>query len=183
MRSEELRYRKVVARGTFESQAQILLDNRTYQGRAGYHVITPLRIAGTDRGVLVNRGWVELGASRDVLPAAKPPQGEVEVHGIVETPSRPLNIWGMMGKPDPAWGRRWPYLDIDYFQTQTGYALEPFLILQDPSDPGGLIRVWPQLEIRHEIHIAYAIQWLAFAVIVLIVYLRLFFSRPKTQET
>jgi surfeit locus 1 family protein len=180
--SEALRFRKIVVRGIFEPQHQILLDNRTYQGRAGYHVITPLRISDTDRRVLVNRGWIEMGKSRDVLPIDKPPPGEVEVHGIIEILSCPPNILGMIGKPNPSWGKRWPYLDIDYFQTQAGYALEPFLILEDRSDPGGLVRIWPQLEIDPTIHTAYAIQWFAFATIVLIVYSRLVFGRPKTQE-
>lgn len=37
-------------------------------GRAGYHVIAPLRMEGSDAVVLVNRGWIELGSDRNVLP-------------------------------------------------------------------------------------------------------------------
>src|SRR5918999_6369661 len=126
---KELRFRKVLARGTFDPEQQILLDNRTYQGRAGYHVVTPLRLSASGIRVLVNRGWVELGRSRAGLPVGPPPQGEVAIHGIIEIPSIPPNIFGMLSQPGPAWGNRWPYLDLDldYFQARTGTILQPFL--------------------------------------------------------
>ena len=180
---EELRFRKVLARGTFDPEQQILLDNRTYQGRAGYHVVTPLRLSASGIRVLVNRGWVELGRSRAELPVVPPPQGEVAIHGIIEIPSIPPNIFGMLSQPGPAWGNRWPYLDLDYFQARTGTILQSFLILQDPSDPGGLVRVWSQLKIRHETHIGYAIQWFAFAAMVLVIYLRttLRYAEPERR--
>ena len=65
-----MRYRRVIARGTFQSEGQIFLDNKTDDasaslapGRAGYHVITPLRLTGSNATVLVNRGWLPRAAS------------------------------------------------------------------------------------------------------------------------
>ena len=78
---ESIRFSRVVARGYFEPAYQILLDNQIYKGQAGYHVITPLHIAGSTVRVLVNRGWVPVGADRNNLPVVATPQSEVEVTG------------------------------------------------------------------------------------------------------
>ena len=53
-----LQYRRIVARGHYEPQHQILIDNRTYRQQAGFHVVTPLRVEGSDIRLLVNRGWI-----------------------------------------------------------------------------------------------------------------------------
>jgi len=55
---DALNYAPVTVRGRFETDRQFLVDNRIYQEQAGYHVITPLRIAGSDVRLLVNRGWL-----------------------------------------------------------------------------------------------------------------------------
>ena len=70
---EALRFRKLQARGLFESDGQILIENRRQGNRNGFHVITPLRIADSDMRVLVNRGWIPAGrtAARRPLPCPR----------------------------------------------------------------------------------------------------------------
>src|SRR6478672_5906356 len=52
-----LLFRRVRARGEFLPGRQIFIDNRIHEGRAGFEVVTPLRLP--DGGaVLVDRGWV-----------------------------------------------------------------------------------------------------------------------------
>src|SRR4029077_20660428 len=46
---------------------QFLLDNRTWHGRAGYEVLTPLERAGAP-ALLVDRGWVPFPGVRARLP-------------------------------------------------------------------------------------------------------------------
>ena len=57
------RYRHIEAAGHYDQTRQILIDNMVHAERAGYFVITPFALAGGG-WVLVNRGWVPLGASR-----------------------------------------------------------------------------------------------------------------------
>src|SRR5687768_2143218 len=63
------RVERVVVRGQFLHQHTLLLDNRLRQGRPGYEVLTPLALEDGRTHVLVNRGWVAAGASRDTPPA------------------------------------------------------------------------------------------------------------------
>ena len=65
---QPLRFRKLRATGVFESDGQILIENRHLGNRIGFHVITPLRIRGSEMRVLVNRGWIPAGA---VKPASR----------------------------------------------------------------------------------------------------------------
>lgn len=61
------RYARVRVEGRWEPRRQFLLDNRTHEGRAGYEVLTPLRL-DDGRVLLVNRGWVPFTGYRDRLP-------------------------------------------------------------------------------------------------------------------
>jgi len=65
---DTLRFRRVIARGRYEPEQQILIDNRVHRGQAGYHVLTPLRL---EDGAVRRAGEPGLGAAgqdRAVLP-------------------------------------------------------------------------------------------------------------------
>jgi len=169
---EVLRFRKLRARGTFEAEGQILIANRRQANRIGFHVITPLRIQGSDSRVLVNRGWI--AAPGDGGPVAAPiPAGEVAMTGEAHLPAPPA--LALHGSPEAAkdWGRRWPYLTLELYTAATGIQVLPVVVLQDPDTVGGFLRLWPQESPKEGMHIGYAIQWFAFALITLVLWLRL----------
>src|SRR6266850_376746 len=83
----------VSATGTFLPKYTVLLDNKLRHGKAGYEVVTPLRLAGSELQVLVNRGWVQAPPTRDALPEVRAPSGEVRIEGIaIERLPRLLNV-------------------------------------------------------------------------------------------
>ncbi len=179
----DLRFRRILVKGHFEHDKQILLDNQTHDGRAGVHVLTPLRIGNSETRVLIDRGWMDLGPSREHLPEPEVPEGEMEVHGVIDIPSPPRFILGDASQPSPAWGRLWPYIDLDYFSKYAGYPVKPYLIRQEPSDPYGYVRVLPTVETRSAMHLGYAIQWFGLAVIALCVYVGMSVSRTDKRQT
>jgi surfeit locus 1 family protein len=179
----DLRFRRILVKGHFEHDKQILLDNQTHDGRAGVHVLTPLRIGDSETRVLIDRGWIDLGPGREHLPEPEVPEEKLEVRGVIDIPSPPPFTLGNPGKAGPAWGRLWPYLDFEYFQRYAGYPIEPFVIRQDPSDPYGYVRVLPNVETKWPMHIGYAIQWFAFAVVAFGVYLGMSISRADKRLT
>ncbi len=178
---EALRFRKLRARGTFEAGGQILIENRRQGSRIGFHVITPLHISGSDSRVLVNRGWI--AADNDGDPVAAPvPAVEITVTGEAHLPSAPALV--LHGNPEAAkdWGRRWPYLTLDLYRAATGTQVLPVVILQHPDDAGGFLRSWPQEMPKEGMHIGYAIQWFAFALIALVLWLRLSLVRGADRS-
>jgi len=179
---ETLRFRKLRAQGTFEAEGQILITNRRQAGRIGFHVITPLRIRGSDNRVLVNRGWI--AASGDGSSVAVPiPAGEVTVTGEAHLPASPA--LALHGNPEAAkdWGRRWPYLTLELYTAATGIRIQPVVMLQDPGTAGGFVRVWSQEMPKADMHTGYAIQWFAFALIALVLWLRLSLVRGLDGRT
>jgi surfeit locus 1 family protein len=158
---EALRYRRVLLRGSFDVSRQILLDNQVHQEQAGYHVITPLRIAGSELHVLVNRGWLPAPADRRVLPAVEAPAGEVELSGIAVLP--PRRFFNLAAQPSSGWAPVWQNLDLERYRQSVDYPLQPVIIQLDPASPAGYVREWRRPDERAERHRSYALQWFAFA--------------------
>jgi surfeit locus 1 family protein len=172
-----LRYRQVQVEGAFEAAEQVYIENRRRGGSNGFHVITPLRMAGSDVRVLVNRGWIPARPDGG-LTAADVPQGPVVITGEVDVPSPPaLDLAGGAGAR--AWGDRWPYLTVALYQARVAYPVQPLVVLQAAGDSGGFVREWPRPAADDIMHLGYAVQWFAFAVIALVIYLRLSLERPQ----
>ena len=164
-------YRQASARGVYDGKHQLLIDNKVYRSQAGYDVLTPLRIQGTDAWVLVNRGWVARGPSRKELPAVPAPQGTVEVHGLIEVPDgKPLFLSGGY-REGSGWPARALWLDLASYEKQTGYRLQPFELLQDPKDPGDYPRHWQIVTLPPEKSVSYAVQWFTMAGALVIIYI------------
>ena len=75
MAQDDVLLRRVEVRGEFVPKFTVFVDNRIYKHQPGFHVATPLRIAGSERYVLVNRGWVAGPRDRS-LPVVSAPAGE-----------------------------------------------------------------------------------------------------------
>ena len=180
--AEALRFHRVRARGVYEPRYQILLDNRVHQGQAGYHVLTPLRIEDSDMRVLVNRGWVPLGESRDRPPKIETPSETVEVTGVATLPSEvPLKL--VAPPAAGSWQLVWPYLDIQSYRAATGYAVQPVVVLLDPQSPaGGFDRHWTRLDSGVAVHQGYAFQWFALAMALLAVYVYLGVRAARSSD-
>ena len=167
---EEFRYRKVAVRGHFEPAYQILLDNRVHNEQAGYHVITPFQIESSELYILVNRGWVPLGADRSVLPKINTPKDMMGISGIATLP--PSKIYEL--KPPEAttkWQTVWQNLDIKRYREAAPIQLQPIIIQMDNDSSSGFVREWPRPDNRIQTHQGYAFQWYGMAVMLLIFYI------------
>lgn len=175
--AETLHYRKVTARGTYEPQRQILIDNRVHQQRAGFHVITPLRIEGSDVRVLVNRGWIAGSGDHDRVPEVATPAGTVEVSGQAMVPSS-LFFTLKEESSDGTWQRVWQNLDIERYARVAGFPVQPVVIQMSPdSAAGGFVRDWPRPDDRRLTNLGYALQWWSFAAATVALWLYFGFRR------
>ncbi|HSQ79627.1 MAG TPA: SURF1 family protein [Casimicrobiaceae bacterium] len=154
------RFRHVVVTGTFDADHQILIDNEVRAGRAGYDVVTPMKLAD-DRIVLVDRGWVAMGPTRAIPPSAPPPAGVVSLRGRVDIPAR---HYFELGDGDVPEGPVWEHLDPQRFGAATGLPVLP-IVVEAVEGPGGegLARDWPRPDFGIEMHQGYMLQWYTFA--------------------
>ncbi len=167
IRTENVALRRVEARGRFEPAHMVYLDNRVYHKVPGYHVVVPLRISGSSRYVLVNRGWIAATRDRITVPRVDLPQEEVVVRGIATVPTdRYLEL-----SPEVVQGKVWQNLALARYREATGLDVHPVLILQEAGAGDGLVRDWPAPDFGRNTHLAYAFQWFALAAAILIYYL------------
>lgn len=162
---------RVVVRGEFLGGQTVLLDNKLRHGRAGYEVITPLRLNAATH-VLVNRGWIEAGPSREALPVVRTPSKEVTVEGIALA-----RLPRAMEAGTAARGKLRQNLDIQDYAAETGLALEPRVIEQHSAADDGLLREWPRPDAGVEKHASYALQWYSLAGLALALAIVLSFRR------
>ena len=175
-----LRYRPVAADGTFDGSRQILVDNKVEEGRAGYHVVTPLLLAD-GRAVLVDRGWIAGGATRAQLPTAPPPAGTVTVHGRVNIPA-PNYVELTHDAPR---GAVWQNLDPARFASATGLPVPPIVLEQTAPIGAGdrLVRNWPAPDFGIEKHRIYMVQWYLFAATAAGLWLFVNLRRARRKES
>lgn len=180
---ERLRYYRVVAEGEYEAGHQFLLDNRVLDKQVGYHVITPLRLKGSQTRILVNRGWVKGNPDRSVLPEVPPPSGLQRVTGVAIVPHDKIFMLAKPAAIGKTWPPVWQQLDLKRFQTATGQALQPVVMLLDPdSEGGGLARRWRRLDTGIAVHQGYAFQWFSLAVALIAVFLFVSIRRPNSPD-
>ncbi len=170
--AESLKYSKVVARGRYAIAHLIFLDNQIYQGRAGYQVITPLKLEGSDVEVLVYRGWVPVGEDRNVLPAITTTQEQIEVKGIAHVPSNKYYELGHAEESMSQWQKVWQNIDIQRYQRLVKNPVQPVAILMEASTPeSGYIQDWPRPDLKVGVNQGYAIQWYAMSFALIVIYL------------
>lgn len=176
---ESLRYRKIIARGRYEAQRQILVDNRTHNEQPGYHVVTPLRLEGSDVRLLVNRGWVPALAEHRQLPQFDTPDGVVEVRGTAVVPGSRFFTLGTESAGSE-WKTVWQNLDLSGYRQAVGFAVQPVVIELDAQSPaGGFVRDWRRPDERIHTNLGYALQWWAFAATTVVLWLVLSHRRPS----
>lgn len=163
----DYQYREIESSGEYRNEHTIYLDNKTYQGRAGYHIITPFRIKNSNLHVAVNRGWIATGNDRRVLPTIESEEGEKILTGTVISPEiRALEISKQITQ-----GPVWDNFNLQRYQETTGLEFQPLLILQNKKEDDGLRRDWSKPDSGATKNMGYAIQWFSLAATTLIIFL------------
>ena len=167
---EGMQHQAATATGHYDRVHQFLLDNKTSEGRVGYQVLTPFRLRDSAVAVLVNRGWIPLGASREQLPDPGVAEDQRRITGRIKIPAASTF---MLGEEEPRDG--WPYrvqrIHLASMREELGYDLLPVVLLLDAQQTDGFVRSWNSLPFGPERNVGYAVQWFGLALALLIIYL------------
>ena len=170
---QEMMFRRAVATGRYIEKLQILLDNKVYQGQAGYHVLTPLLLSGSGTLLLVNRGWVPWGPDRQRLPRIDTPRQELTVRGRLFKPTQHA-ISFEQGSASDAFQAVWQNLDLERFEDLAGYRVHRLIMRLDADADGDakLVRENTAYEDNWiQRHHGYAVQWFGLALVLVLVFL------------
>jgi len=175
-----LKYRKISIQGHYLSQPSFLYDNRLHQGQPGYHVISAFKPTASQRILLVNRGWIAQGNSRDSLPVIDIDSTETVLHGILYHPIASVVLTDKTEQHDLQ--QRVQRIDISQLQTQFDQSLLPYMIWLAPDQAQGYVRAWQPHYRDPRKNTAYAVQWFSFALILLFLYFKLNTRRLPQPE-
>lgn len=182
---EDLQYRQIVVTGEYDNEHIFLLDNKIYQGQVGYEVIEPF-VTSSTLVVFVNRGWIAQGRDRADLPEVDAINGKVQLRGSVYVPPGEQLTLGDI-QPNANWPKVIQSLDVPQLAGfSTGAEnprIFPYSIRLNETTPGVLMRNWTPVSTRAEKHRAYAVQWFAMAVALVLLYVYYSITVPLINET
>lgn len=173
------RYQRVETRGHYLPERQVLLDNMpSEQGRPGFRVLTPFELSEGGY-VLVDRGWIPMN-DREIDPSTlEVDRSARTVRGVLDELPRPgLRLSDGREQAPTAWPRIMNFPEQDELESALEMPLARRIVLLDPNEPDGFERQWrtPQA-FGPERHIGYAIQWFAFALVAVVLYIVMSFRR------
>ena len=172
-------HRPVRLSGQWVPQASVFLDNRQMNGRVGLYLVTPLRLDGSGRAVLVQRGWVPRDfTDRSRVPAIATPAGTVHVEGRLASSPSKLYELGEAGT-----GAIRQNIDLAAFAQETGLDLLGVSVLQSADAADGLQRDWPRIAFGVQKHHGYAFQWFALCALAGVLYVWFQFISPRRKRS
>jgi surfeit locus 1 family protein len=174
-------YRPAKALGQYDSKHQFLYDNRTHNGRPGYHVLTPFVLEGQKQvAVLVNRGWIPYNGHRDNIQSITVESAELALQGVIKSPSRSITL------NDEVMTNEYPqtiqFISLKDMGEKLGYAFFPIVIELDKSAKDGFVREWQPFYGSIAKHNGYAMQWFAMAFVLLILFLKLSTTKKDSKK-
>lgn len=171
-------HRPVQLSGTWEPGRTVFLDNRQMNTRVGFFVVTPLRLAGSERVVLVQRGWVPRDfTDRSRVPDVATPAGLVHLEGRLAPPPGKLYELGEAGS-----GSIRQNIDPAAFARETGLSVLEVSVLQTDASADGLLREWPRVALDVHKHHGYAFQWFALCALAGLLYLWFQVISPRRKR-
>jgi surfeit locus 1 family protein len=162
----EVLHQRVLISGSWIAQSTVYLDNRQMDGKVGFFILTPLRLEGSDKVVMVQRGWAPRNfEQRETVPLVETPSGLVQIEGNIALSPSKLYEPGQSAK-----GLIRQNLDMQAFRGETGLPLLNFTVRQTGLPSEGLWRNWPAVNYGIDKHYGYAFQWFGLSALVITLY-------------
>ncbi len=155
-------YRRVSASGAMLYDREVMYAGRSHEGSPGVDLLTPMKIAGRDTVVMVNRGWAYSADAAHIENARWKEKDSAQVAGYAET---------FAGTERQQTERRVHALDHAAIQKLVGMPVAPYIVVQtsDSVVHGDSVPVrlnFPALD--EGPHQSYAIQWFSFALVAVV---------------
>lgn len=174
-------YERIRVAGTYIS-TQFLLDNQFFQHQFGYHVLSVLRLDDGEGYLLVDRGFMKGDPLRQKLPTDNLvlPEGRQVLEGYAYYPS--YNRWI---KQLAIQGNQ-PIIVIEQFLPKVlreylhSFVFDFIIRLEKPTSQT-FITNWQIVAMPPARHTAYAVQWFAFAVLWIIIFIGIQLKRETER--
>jgi len=180
------RYPHVRLRGRFLADRGWLRDEQVRDGKLGVEAYAAFAVEGNDAAsgsevLLVDRGWIAWShehGTQPLLPAL--PEGDVELSGVYAPfPGNGIRVGGNALARQSTWPKLTLAIDAQEIVADLGRPLLPRVLLLDADAASGFARSWTPSVMPPERHRAYAVQWFAFAVAAIVIFVLLHFKKVQ----
>lgn len=164
--------------GEFLNDETLFLQNQFHGNEVGFDVLTPLKISGQTKLLLIDRGWIPNNGHPNMPPELKSVIGQQKIFGQIKFANEFQFILGKNILRDTK-----PFLiqkiNLAEIAKITGKEFYPFYIRLNKSSNNGYVRDWIVTTVPPERHLGYAIQWFIMAGVLVIAYLATVVSKEK----
>jgi surfeit locus 1 family protein len=176
-----LQFQRVKVQGDYLNELTFLQQNRYYHDQMGYDVITPLRIPGQQKLLLVDRGWIPKSYNQ-IMTSIENVNGKQSLVGYIKLLDEYQFILGKNILDPTIKPMLVQKIDVDEISQLMHQSFYPFILRLDASQSHGFIRDWTIATVLPQRHMAYAVQWFALALVLLIAYFGFCCERLESKE-
>lgn len=168
---ENLQFKIIKTTGYYINNQTMLLQNQFYQDQIGFDVLTPFRLVGEKKLLLVDRGWIAQPKNKILPTITNTISKKQTITGYIKLLNEYQFTLGENILNPSASPIVMQKIDIKKLNQITHQDFYPFILRLNPAAPLGFVREWPIATSLPERHMAYAVQWFAMALVLLIAYL------------
>lgn len=149
----------------------LFLDNQHYNHRVGYNVLISLLLED-GKIIIIDKGWVLADLrNRKKLPQIDLSLNNVKISGRAYYPSVNRMILGEQIEIISARSSIIQSIDIPIISKFLQKSVYPFIIRDENSTDNSYIKEWSIVSMPPARHYGYAVQWFAFALVILIIFI------------
>ena len=173
------RFPHVRLSGQFLADRGYLRDEQMRDGKRGVEAYAAFAPSGTNEVLLVDRGWIAWSHEPGTHPALPPlPQGEATLTGVYAPfPGNGIRVGGNALTRQTAWPKLTLAIDTQEIAADLNHPLLPRVLLLDADGAAGFVRSWTPSVMPPERHRGYAVQWFAFAIAAIVIFVLLHYKK------
>ena len=182
-------FKSVELSGSFLHKDEVYITGKTYEGNAGFHVITPFNLSN-NKIILINRGWVSEGYRNPKKRKFSLVEGQIVLKGIVRFPQKKGYFVPENDGNNGFWFTIKPNEIINFLNLTSNQVINNYYIdaLRQGEKLTLPIGVTGKPKLRNQ-HLSYAVTWYGLALSLLFVYFsyhvssgRLSFKKKDNNE-
>ena len=175
------RYLPLQLEGRYLPHRDLLLDNQTYRGQVGYHVLSLFLPKGQKQVLVVDRGWVKAAKFRQVLPVLPTMEPQTRLQGRLKPMTSAFHLHENKTETTN-WPIRIQVIDAAALERITGHKVFPFVLLLNAHEQNGFVRDWQLGGLTATRHFGYAVQWIMLAITLCVTFIAVNWRRVEKGD-